>query len=89
MSKLPALAACACLAACATSQSVPAPAAVVATPCVREMPERPALLSDDDLRPLSAGQRLAALFADYRLRSAYDATLEAAIRPCVGGFPYP
>lgn len=72
------------LAACAgpggpssTVVSVP-----VATRCVRDAPERPAFVQDDELQAMNDYQLVLALWRDRLVRIGYEAELEAVIAAC-------
>ena len=73
------------LAGCASSPQIPRKVRVpVPVPCISQPPQRPALLSDQDLLALDDYGLVLGLARDRRLRQAYEAQLEAAIAGCTG-----
>ena len=55
----------------------------VRVPCIEQVPERPALLSDAELAAIESDYELIIHIArDRRLRQGYQAQLEAAIEGC-------
>jgi hypothetical protein len=72
------------LSGCASAP--PAPVEVVkvpvAVPCVREMPERPAFITDEEWAALDAYKKALALWKDRRERQDYEAKLEATLEAC-------
>jgi type IV pilus biogenesis protein CpaD/CtpE len=75
-----ALAVVAALMGCASKpQIVQVP---VAVPCVANVPARPVLVTDAELRDMTDFQIPIALFRDRELRQAYQAVLEAIVGAC-------
>lgn len=79
---------CASLTGCAAFGSRPhvvVPTRVVvpvAVSCVRETPDKPALVSDEDLKAMNEYQLPLALYRDREQRQGYEAKLEAIIEVC-------
>lgn len=72
------------LAGCATSEKAITTAVPIAVRCVKEVPSRPALVTDDELQAMNDYQMVLALWRDRLLRIGYEAELEAVIQACRG-----
>lgn len=72
------------LAGCATSEKAITTTVPIAIRCVKDAPERPAFVQDDELRAMNDYQMVLALWRDRLLRIGYEAELEAVIAACRG-----
>lgn len=71
------------LAGCATAPALPERVEVpVPVPCVAEVPARPDLVTDAQLRAMTDYQIILALARDRLQRRQYEAELEAALSAC-------
>lgn len=76
------------LTACTPALKIPDPPkevrVPVATPCLKpeDVPQRPSLLSDQQIDALDDKRAVIALGQDRRVRQGYQAGLEAAVKGC-------
>jgi hypothetical protein len=76
------------LAGCASPPIIPDPPreirVPVPVPCLRpeDMPQRPSMLTDEQLDALDDKRAVIALGQDRRVRQGYEASMEAAIAGC-------
>lgn len=79
---------CAAVAGCTPALRIPDPPkevrVPVAVPCLKpeDVPQRPSLLSDQQIDALDDKRAVIALGKDRRVRQGYQAGLEAAVKGC-------
>lgn len=79
---------CIALAGCSSAPLIPDPPKEVRIPvpvaCIKpdDVPQRPSMLSDAQLDALDDKRAVIALGQDRRVRQAYQAQLEAAVKGC-------
>ena len=83
MSRLAVLAAALLMAGCSSAPLMPEVVKVpVATPCLEQIPPRPDLITDAQLKALDDYSLALSLAIDRKMRSLYEARLEAAVEGC-------
>lgn len=70
------------LAGCATQQTVKEVKVPVPVSCIKEIPQKPVMVTDSQLMQMTHYEFVTALHADRLTRKDYEAMLEAVIQAC-------